>query len=118
MKAIEIIERVDALEPNQYNAAQKLDWLSQLDGQIFHELGSAVAEEMPAGYDTGNEELLVPFPDAEQVYGFYLRAMIALNNFETARYNQHIAMFDSAYGRFRDFCLRRGGFSGGGHFRI
>ena len=38
MKAIDIIERVDLLEPNDYSPEQKLHWLSSLDGKIFREV--------------------------------------------------------------------------------
>lgn len=108
MKAIEVIQKVDRLEPNQYDVGQKLDWLAELDGQIFRELASAYDSQavMPAGYSHGEEELLVPFPYGESVYCRYLQAMIAAGNFETAKYNQQIAMYDSAYSQYRDWCLR------------
>ena len=38
MKAIDMIERVDLLEPNDYSPEQKLHWLSSLDGKVFREL--------------------------------------------------------------------------------
>ena len=34
MKAMDIIDRLDGLEPNQYSPEQKLRWLSILDGNI------------------------------------------------------------------------------------
>lgn len=108
MKAIEIIQRVDELEPNQYNIGQKLSWLAQLDGQIFRELTAAYEPQAvePGEYSGGEETLLVPPPYAEGVYCRYLQAMMAAGNFETAKYNQQIAMYDSAYGQYRDWVLR------------
>ena len=37
MKAMDIIDRVDLMEPNQYSPEQKLHWLSTLDGKLFEE---------------------------------------------------------------------------------
>ena len=107
MTAIEIIDRTDALEPNSYGVGEKLRWLSQLDGQIAAEL-PAIHDAPSAAYSTGEETLLVPFPYAEGVYGSYLRAMIAFNNFEASKYDQHIAMFDAVYSQYRDGVLRSG----------
>ena len=38
MTAGEAIAAADALRPNQYSTAQKLQWLRRLDGQIRAEL--------------------------------------------------------------------------------
>ena len=38
MKAMDIIDRVDLLEPNQYSPEQTLHWLSTLDGKLCEEL--------------------------------------------------------------------------------
>ena len=38
MKAIDIIERVDNMEPNDYSPEQKLHWLSTLDGKLYREI--------------------------------------------------------------------------------
>ena len=38
MKAMDIIDRLDGLEPNQYSPEQKLRWLSILDGKIYEEV--------------------------------------------------------------------------------
>lgn len=107
MRAIEIIKSVDALEPNLYGIDRKLAWLSELDGQIYAEIGSCFepCREEPGRYVTGEEELLVPFPFGE-MYRSFLKAMIAMENFETAKYNENIELFDSLYGQYRDGLLR------------
>ena len=64
MKAMDIIDRLDGLEPNQYSPEQKLRWLSILDGKIYEEV-LRPRETEPKGFTesvNGNEELLVPFP--------------------------------------------------------
>lgn len=97
MKAMDIIDRVDMMEPNQYSPEQKLHWLSTLDGKLFNELvrprcPRAVA---PAHYETGQETLLIAAPYAEDIYYNYLQAMIAAENAETQRYNRRMTMFNS-----------------------
>ena len=108
MKAIEIISKVDELDPNQFGVERKLSWLAELDGQIFAELGEAYEPcwEQPGIYQTGEEELLVEFPYSDGVYRHFLQAMMAAENFEIGKYNQHMALFDSAYGQYRDCIMR------------
>lgn len=110
MKAIEAICRVDILEPNQYSVDQKLRWLSLLDGQIFEELICLYEpqRQKPGEYFSGEEELLVPVPYAEGIYCRYLQAMIAAENFESARYNQQIVLYNGAFQQYRDWVCRSG----------
>ncbi len=109
MKAMEVIERVDLLEPNDYSPEQKLHWLSTLDGKIFRELvethEDAAVTELPA-YVNGGEELIVGAPYGEDVYYYYLQAMIAAENSETQRYNKRMTMFNAAYQAWTDFYNR------------
>lgn len=108
MKAIDVIQRADMLEPNQYGVEQKLAWLSELDGQIYGEIGEIFEPcwKEPERYTTGEEELLLPFPYGEGIYRSFIKAMIALENFETAKYNESMEMFDTLYGQYRDRTLR------------
>ena len=109
MKAIDVIERVDLLEPNDYSPEQKLHWLSSLDGKIFHEVirthEGAETGEAPV-YQSGDEELLVGPPYGEDLYYYYLQAMIAAENSETQRYNKRMTMFNSAYTGWTDHYAR------------
>ena len=108
MKAMEAIGQVDVLEPNQYSVEQKLKWLVVLDGQVFEELISDYYEQAvkPGEYLTGEEELLIPMPYAQSIYCRYLQAMIAAENFESAKYNQQIVLYNAAYQQFRDWVCR------------
>lgn len=110
MKAMDVIKQVDILEPNQYGVGQKLRWLAMLDGQVYEELLSAYREgaEPPGEYGSGDEELLIPMPYGESVYCRYLQAMIAAENFESAKYNQQIILYNAAYQQFRDWICRSG----------
>ena len=109
MKAMEVIERVDLLEPNDYSPEQKLHWLSGLDGKVFRELiethEDAPTDTLPA-YVSGDEELLIGAPYGEDLYYYYLQAMIAAENSETQRYNKRMTLFNSAYTAFAAWYTR------------
>lgn len=102
MNCMDIIDRVDIMEPNAYCPEQKLKWLSILDGKIYEEV-IRPCEESPAGfteYSNGDEELIVPFPYDYDIYYHYLMAMIDAENSETQRYNKRMTMFNNAYTEF------------------
>lgn len=121
MKAIDIIDRVDLMEPNQYSPEQKLRWLSALDGRIYLEVIAAHAlpgadRELP-DYQTGDEELLVSPPYADDLYYNYLQAMIAAENGENTRYNKRMALYNSAYTAWVNYINQRYMPLSGGEFR-
>lgn len=109
MTIAEIIRKVDELEPNQYEDSQKLHWLSTLDGQIFEEVIKAhedpVRESFTA-YTEATDKLLVPFPYGEDLYCWYLQAMIAAENAESTKYGQMMAMFNGAFSQFESWYNR------------
>lgn len=102
----EAIDLVDQLRPNQYERVLKIQWLSKLDGNVFHEVftthrGAPVTEF--AGYTAetdGNTELLIPFPYAEDIYNYFLQAQIDKENGEITKFNQSIVLYNSAYQAF------------------
>ena len=108
MKAMDIIDRVDMLEPNQYSPEQKLHWLHSLDGKLFEELVRPRRPDKaaPAPYQHGQEELLIPEPYGEDIYYNYLQAMIAAENSETQRYNRRMTMFNSMLREFMNWYIR------------
>ena len=106
---MDIIERLDLLEPNDYSPEQKLRWLNTLDGKIYREVIQThedVWTPFPDSYVSGEEELLVGEPYGEDLYYYYLQAMIAAENSETQRYNRRMTMFNSAYTGWADFYAR------------
>ena len=105
MTGTQIITLVDLKEPNSYSAAEKIAWLSNLDGKIFEEVIKKYAEYDPdndefAPYADGSEELLIGAPYGEDIYVHYLIAMIAQGNAEVSRYNQQIALYNTAYSQW------------------
>ena len=105
----EIIERLDALEFNQFDMEQKLRWLHQLDGQIYREVieRHEGAPDMPPLYISGNEEPLVQEPYGEQMYISHLLAQVALYNGEPARYNMQVAAYNGLCGAWSADYTRR-----------
>ena len=109
MTAQEAIALVDDLEPNQYTEQNKLTWLDRLDGQIFNEIIMTHEHEKGAHYtplSLGEDELLVPFPYAQEMYSNYLMAQIDRANGEDARYNQSIALYNAAFNRYQAWYRR------------
>lgn len=105
MTIIEAINRIDAVNPNNYSQPEKVAWLSTLDGVIkkeiidTHEGAEAV---IFSGYtaDTPlDTELLVPAP-YDEVYLFWLQSKIDYWNGEMGKYNNSIAMYNTAYSNF------------------
>lgn len=96
----EIIDKTDTLKPNQYSAADKMDWLSDLDGRIMQEviLRHEHDADLPAfiRYSSDSDELLVD-DVYRDVYLYYLMAQIDFYNAEYGRYNNSSAAFNQAY---------------------
>lgn len=120
----EAIELVDKLKPNQYQFTLKAKWLSKLDGQIFKEV-FVTHEDCPmevfAGYDDAppDHELLVPYPYDEDIYNYFLQAQIDKENGETAKYNQSITLYNTAYFNYQSWYNRtHKPLSGGTRFRF
>lgn len=119
MQIDEIIARVDSLEPNQYDKETKLSWISQLDGKIFAEIiltHDYTGRMMYLPYESGDEEPIAGPPYGEDMYCYYLEAMIAQHNMETSKYNQKMLAYNNAYTEFSNWynrthrpCTAKGG---------
>ena len=115
MTAGALIAEVDALRPNQYSAAQKLQWLQRLDGQVKLEL-EETHEPLPSASQTeqsGEEsytaetELRVPFPYDTELYSAYLFCQIDLHTGEISRYNQSLSLLSAAWRQAADWFNRQ-----------
>ena len=106
MKAIEAIEEVNLLAPNQYENDLKLKWLRDLDGKIYRELIEIHEDAETAGrfkaadYTDEETELLIGPPYDRDIYVSFLRGKIAQADAETERYNLYASVFNSEYGQF------------------
>lgn len=111
MTIIEAINKIDSLKPNSYTQEDKIKWLSILDGIIkkeiidTHEGSEGVIFE---GYEPDTEvttELLVPSP-YDDVYVKWLEAQIDYANGDTNKYNNSMAMYNTAYSSFERYYNR------------
>ena len=105
MTIIEAINKIDSLKPNNYTQENKIAWLSTLDGIIkteiidTHEGSESVSFN---GYDVDtalDTVLLVPHPH-DDIYLKWLEAQIDYTNGETARYDNSMTMYNTAYSAF------------------
>lgn len=102
MTIVEALHRIDELKPNSYQQAEKIKWLSSLDGVIkseiidTHEGGEDVAF---SGYSDDAElttVLLVPAP-YDDIYLRWLEAQIDYTNGEYGKYNNSLIAYNDAY---------------------
>ena len=104
MTVNDVITNIDAIEPNQYTTANKLSWLNRLDNQIWDELILTHEHEPDIGdytpHTATSDDLLVPSPYGEEIYEYYLKAMITASNHENVKYNFTMALFNAAYTRY------------------
>ena len=90
----EALETVDRLKPNQYGSADKLRWLSELDGAVYREILTQHEMDVPAfaGYtpeaDLDGTVLLIAWP-YDEIYRWYLEMKIDDANGEMTKYMQN-----------------------------
>ena len=95
------ISLVDATEPNGYSEVVKTRILGELEGRVRVELQGG----SPAEFDG---ELTVPHP-YDQLYRFYLLAMICHMKGDRDRYESAAALFNAAYLNYGKWLKRREG---------
>jgi hypothetical protein len=105
MTIIEAIHGIDSLKPNGYSQADKVKWLSSLDGMVkaqiidTHEDGEGITFN---GYDGDTDidtELLVPAP-FDDIYIKWLESKIDYTNAEYGKYNNSVTMFNAQYSAY------------------
>lgn len=105
MTIIEAINRIDAVNPNNYTQNEKVAWLSTLDGVIKKEIIDTHEGADAVTFNGYNDEtpvdtvLLVPAP-YDEVYLFWLQSKIDYWNAEMGKYNNSISMYNAAYSNF------------------
>ena len=117
MTVSQAIDRTDRLHPNSYAYADKLVWLSRLDGTIKKEIidsyeGGEAAEFVPYTENNDPERLLLAETPYDELYIHYLSAQIDYFNGEYERFNNANAMFASVFSAFRNACGRAHPFRG------
>ena len=115
MTVKDLMETVDRLHPNQFEQADKLHWLNQVEQTIWHEIITThegveedaempvyTAADMESGADT---ELLVPDPYS-RLYEPWMEMQIASHNHEAMQHDVAATAFQAAYGDFRNWYNR------------
>ncbi len=99
----EAIEKLDAHKQNTCTRAQKIAWLSELDGLTSKLL---YGREHP-GYGEEDALLQIPYP-FDGAYLYYMESKIDYLNGEFTRFNNAYAMFRTAWQRYADSVVRAG----------
>ncbi len=99
----EAIEKLDAQKHNTCPRAEKIAWLSELDGLTRKLL---FGEDFP-GYGQEDAPLQIPFP-FDSAYLYYMESKIDYQNGEFTRFNNAYAMFRAAWQKYADFVVRGG----------
>ena len=111
MTIMDVLYRIDEIKPNSYSQAEKIKWLSSLDGVIkseiidTHEGGEDIVFN---GYNEDTDlstKLLVDAP-YDDIYLRWLEAQIDYANGEYGKYNNSIAMYNTVYSAFANYYNR------------
>ena len=102
LTAGQLLGRVDALLPNQYSRAEKMQWLAQAEGFVLREVRQAegALPEVTEGY------VLTAEPPYDELYRHYVEAQIHYCNGEMARYNSAAANWNNGLLTYRDYVCR------------
>lgn len=97
----EIISKTDDRKPNHYTDGDKMDWLSDLDGRVLHEVLERYEGDTPAfSRYTSEEDILLADDTYCDMYIYYLMAQMDFFNAEYTRYNNSSAAFNQAFTDF------------------
>ena len=111
MTLMEAIVTVDNEKPNSFSEAEKIRWLSVLDGMIklllidMHEGGKEMCFD---GYTEQTHQtckLLVP-PPYDDIYIHWLEAHIDYAGGEYEKYNNSISLFNTTYEAYAKYSHR------------
>jgi hypothetical protein len=111
MKIIEAINRIDALKYNTYSQADKVQWLSRVDGMIKRHIidtHEGYEDVTFTGYNDDTDlqtELLAPAP-YDELYLRWMETMIDFHNGEYGKYNNAVDMFNTSYESFQNYYNR------------
>ena len=100
------ITSINALKPNGYDQAQKIKWLSNLDGIIKSEIIDTYEGGEDVSFSGYTEEtnllteLLVPAP-YDDIYIRYLEMQIDYANGEYGKYNNSKIMYNEIFSAFK-----------------
>ena len=98
----QVIEQVDGVKPNAFTAADKINWINNLEGSLAAEVFLMAPEEIAQlHYDASDmdTELLVS-PPYDDIYELYLEAQIDRENGEYNKYQNTAQSYNARRGDF------------------
>ncbi len=113
MKVKDAIKKADDLRMNTVSEEQKYAWIYELEGKLSDSMRTPVPEN-PYPEDA---ELQMPFP-YDNIYAFYLAAMIDYYNSEIYLYANDMSMFNAAYNDAVSWWIRNNRPAYSGNWRI
>jgi hypothetical protein len=108
----EAIAKIDSLKPNQYTFAEKVAWISDVDGRIYrdlitkHENPEEKTWDGPYDEDSSSALVLLAYEPYTDLYIYYMMAMIDQYNGEYTRYSNDMEQFNNSYQAFADDYIR------------
>lgn len=103
------LDQIDALKANAFPVEQKIQWLSEIDLMVWHEIYLKHEGPMPVtefnGYDQDTKKsvfLLVPEPYTD-IYENYVKMKIDLANEDNEKFMKNKGLFNAAFQTFKDF---------------
>lgn len=105
----EAIDRADSVKPNAFSTADKVAWINSLEGTVALEvflMAPAEAAQFHYTEEDVSTTLLID-PPFDDLYVFWLEAMIDEANGEYDRYQNDRQMFNSRLNEFTCFFCSR-----------
>jgi hypothetical protein len=108
----EAIAKIDSLKPNQYTFAEKVAWISDVDGRIYrdlitkHENPEEKTWDGPYDEDSSSALVLLAYEPYTDLYIYYMMAMIDQYIGEYTRYSNDMEQFNNSYQAFADDYIR------------
>ena len=93
---IEIIERADKIRPNQFSDETKAEWLNHIEGRIAAEIFKENEYSPFILPEDGDKELRLESP-YDDIYNWYMYAMIDIAHREYDAYRIDMEMFNAAW---------------------
>lgn len=101
MKIKDVIAYVDRVKPNTYTMADKLSWLSEVEGLVQTEVFLWEDEALITYQaETDPNTVLLVRPPHDKIYRTYLAAMIDFANGEYDRYANTMAQFKTGFSEY------------------
>lgn len=100
MKVKSVIENVDRVKPNDFDFADKVRWLNEVEGLVQTDVLLLASEEIVTYGEEDEERELLVSPPHDKLYEAYLIAKIDFMNGEYDKYENTYAMFNQFFTEF------------------